>query len=191
MNIGIDIDGVLTDEHSWHIKCGSEYFAKNPININGFTTREIFGVTKDEEDVFWKESIWEYAKKEIPRKDVSKIIKKLRDEGHKIYIITAREFAYLDNELGNTMKDIVKKWLKNNKIIYNEIIFTNLSKLVICKEKNIDIMIEDNVQNIIEISKELPIICMDNTYNKSCIANNIFRCFNWQEIYKVIKNQLT
>ena len=186
MNIGIDIDGVLTDEHAWHIKFGSEYFKKEPINVSGFSTRDIFGVTKEEEQKFWENSVWNYAKEEKPREDVSEIITKLHKEGYSIVIITAREYAYSDNEIGNNMKYIVKQWLKKNNIEYDKIFFTNLSKLKVCKENNIDIMIEDNVKNINEISNEIPVICMDNSYNKCCISDNIFRCYNWKQIYETI-----
>lgn len=186
MNIGIDIDGVLTNEHSWHIRCGSQYLGKKPINKYGFTTREIFGVTKEVEDEFWNKNVWKYAEEEKPRADVSKVINKLHSDGNKIYIITARAFAYLDNDLGNKMKNIVKEWFRKNNIFYDKIVFTNTSKLSVCKENNIDIMIEDNVDNINEISKELTIICMDHPYNKNCVKDNIFRCNNWKEIYETI-----
>ena len=186
MNIGIDIDGVLTDEHKWHIESASKYLKKEPINLDGFTTREIFGSTLKEEEDFWNKNIWEYAKKEKPIKNASEYIQKLHDEGNKIYIITAREFAYLDTELGNKMKCIVKQWLETNDIIYDKIFFTNLSKLEVCRKNNINIMIEDNVNNLNEISKEIKTICVDARYNKSCSSENIVRCFNWKEIYEAI-----
>lgn len=192
MNIGIDIDGVLTDEKQWHLDYGSKYFRKlYNIGINdadAFYTRDIFNVSVEEERKFWAENVWEYAKSERPRNFAREVIDKLNGNGHKIYIITAREYTSFDNEIGQKMRNIVKDWFDKNEIYYDDISFVEKSKVDVCKEKNINLMIEDNAKNIDEISKFIPVICMDASYNKSCIGDNIFRCYSWYDMYYKIKD---
>ena len=48
-------------------------------------------------------------------------------------------------------------------------------------------MIEDNTNNILTISKLIPVICMDTRYNQSCEGDNITRCYSWYDIYSKIK----
>ena len=80
------------------------------------------------------------------------------------------------------MKKMVKKWLADNKIEYDEIIFTKGSKLTYCIEKNIEIMIEDSPKNIKDISSKIPVLCFDNPYNKDVGENNITRVYSWYDI---------
>ena len=88
------------------------------------------------------------------------------------------------------MRTIVKEWLKQNKINYDKIIFSPEDKFDTCKDNNIDIMIEDKVDNINKISKILPVICFNASYNKSCIGNNIYRVYTWYDIYYTIINKI-
>ena len=85
------------------------------------------------------------------------------------------------------MRSIVKKWLKNNQIIYDKIIFSQEDKRNICKENNVDIMIEDAPKNIVELSEVLPkIICFDALYNREISKDNVIRCYSWYDIYSKI-----
>ena len=81
------------------------------------------------------------------------------------------------------MRNIVKNWLKQNDIHYDKIIFAPEDKLEICKENEIDIMIEDKVENINNISKEIPVVCFNASYNKSCTSDNIYRVYSWYDVY--------
>lgn len=110
----------------------------------------------------------------------------LHNDGNEIYIITARYLTNTNSELGHEMREAVKKWLKDNDIYYDKIIFSPEDKLEICKENNIDLMIEDKVDNINKISKIIPVICFNAGYNKSCEGNNIIRCYSWYDIYNKI-----
>lgn len=194
MNIGIDIDGVLTNIESWQNESAAKYmyekYSKGIINASGYDTSEIYGVTKEQDQKWWFESYEEYMK-EPARKYASEVINKLSEEGNKIYIITARciekEFTKMTNEI---MQDGIKKWLKENNIKYNEIYFSPEDKTTICKKLKLDMMIEDKKANIEEISKIMPVYCFDAKYNKDIKENkNIIRCYNWYDIYKKIKER--
>ena len=66
MKIGIDIDGVLTDEHRYIIDNGTKFFAERNIEYKVhndiYDSKEIFEVTQEQYNEFWKNNIFEYSK---------------------------------------------------------------------------------------------------------------------------------
>ena len=58
MNIGIDIDGVLTDIEQWQLDFGSkavfEKYYKGIVNPEGYDIKEIFDVDKNLDNEFWR-----------------------------------------------------------------------------------------------------------------------------------------
>ena len=189
MRIGIDIDGVLTDIEQWQLDCGGKFFSKlnkSVVNKDGYEITEIFNISDELDSQFWNEYLYEYVTKEPSRKYASEVIKKLKDSGNEIYIITARYLTDRNTEDGQRMRQIVIDWLKQQNIIYDEIIFAPEDKLQICLENNIDVMIEDKVANIEKISTRLPVICFHAGYNKHCKNDNIYRAYTWYDIYNLI-----
>lgn len=195
MRIGIDIDGVLTDIEQWQLDYGSKFYfekyGKEIQNNEGYETTEIFKVDSKLDDEFWTEYFKDYSINVDVRKLASEVIKKLKQDGNEIYIITARG-SFLSHS-ANVMlfeenKSIVLEWLRKNEIEYDKIIFSPEDKLSICLENNIDVMIEDKVDNINKISTRIPVICFHAGYNKNCKGNNIFRCYSWYDIYSKISS---
>lgn len=195
MRIGIDIDGVLTDIEQWQLDYGSKFYfekyGKEIQNNEGYETTEIFKVDSKLDDEFWTEYFKDYSINVDVRKFSSEVIKKLKQDGNEIYIITARG-SFLSHS-ANVMlfeenKNIVLEWLRKNEIEYDKIIFSPEDKLSICLENNIDVMIEDKVDNINKISTRIPVICFHAGYNKNCKGNNIFRCYSWYDIYSKISS---
>lgn len=188
MRIGIDIDGVLTDEKGYIIDYGTKFFSENNIpyivHNDRFEGEEIFGVTKEQYKFFFDNYIFNYSVNSPIRPFAREIIKKLKEE-HKIIIITGRDFTTYKNEYQIKMQEIVKKWLYDNGILYDEIIFSK-NKDIICEQKKIDIMIEDNPENIASISKKIPVLCYTQSYNKNIINENIYKCYSWYDIYNKI-----
>lgn len=195
MRIGIDIDGVLTDIEQWQLDYGSKFYfekyGKEIQNNEGYETTEIFKVDSKLDDEFWTEYFKDYSINVDVRKLASEVIKKLKQDGNEIYIITARG-SFLSHS-ANVMlfeenKNIVLEWLRKNEIEYDKIIFSPEDKLSICLENNINVMIEDKVDNINKISTRIPVICFHAGYNKNCKGNNIFRCYSWYDIYSKISS---
>ena len=87
------------------------------------------------------------------------------------------------------MKDMVNKWLLDNNIKYDKIVYTKGSKLPYCIQNNIDIMIEDAPMNIKEISTKIPVLCFDNPYNKEIEGENITRVYSWYDVLSVIESK--
>lgn len=189
MRIGIDIDGVLTDIEQWQLDCGGKFFSKlnkSVVNKDGYKITEIFNVSDELDSQFWNEYLYEYVTKEPSRKYASEVIKKLKDSGNEIYIVTARYLTDRNTEDGQRMRKIVIDWLEQENIVYDKIVFAPEDKLQICLENNIDVMIEDKVANIEKISTRLPVICFHAGYNKHCKNDNIYRAYTWYDIYNLI-----
>jgi len=195
MRIGIDIDGVLTNIEQFSVDYFSKYLIENNVDYNisnsSYSVAKSFNVHDKIEDSFWEEYLEFYAKEESARAFASEVIKKLKNNGNEIYIITARSLTNRDDEIGENMRTIVKEWLIKNNIIYDKLIFSkgkNEEKLQEIKENKIDVMIEDNPDNINQLSAVVPIICYDTNYNRTCNGKNIYRCYSWYDIYKKIQD---
>lgn len=189
MRIGIDIDGVLTNIEQWQLDCGGKFLSKidkSIVNRDGYEITKIFEVTDELESQFWSEYLYEYVTKEPSRKFASEVIKKLKDNGNEIYIVTARYLTDKNTKEGEQMREIVVKWLEEQQIYYDKIIFSPETKLEDCKKNNIDVMIEDKVENINSVSTAIPVICFHAGYNKQCKGENIYRVYNWYDIYNLI-----
>ena len=189
MRIGIDIDGVLTDEYSFVLDYGTKYFSEKKIKYNLhndiYDSENIFEVTEKQYNDFWEKYIFYYSENILIRPFASEVIKRLKSDGNDIYIITSRSFTTYENKYKAKMQNIVKEWLDKNNVVYDELMFSR-NKSDICKEKNIDIMIEDKPENISLISKDRLVICYDHPYNNKLTNENIIRCYSWFDIYDKI-----
>ena len=195
MKIGVDIDGVLTNEHDFRIEVGIKYCIENGIEYSPdpskFVEGEILGLRGKDSDEFQigfdnKYREW-YAREWPPRPFVSEVMKKLKGDGHEIYIITARAWSWEETEQGERMRKTVKEWFAKHGIPYDEIIFTNEGKPKVCLENDIDLIIEDKPTNVANCAKVIPwAIVFDNESNGEVRGENIFRCYGWYDIYKTI-----
>lgn len=195
MRIGIDIDGVLTNIEQFVIDYISKYCVENNIEYNitnsNYDYCKTFNISKEVEMEFWNRYLEDYAVNEKARPFAAEIIKKLKENGHEIYIITARWLTNRDDDIGNKMRERVKNWLYENRILYDKLIFSKAlkeRKYQEIVENKIDLMIEDSPNNINELANIIPVICYNAEYNKDCIGNKIIRCYSWYDIYSKISN---
>ena len=96
MNIGIDIDGVLTNDDEYTMSCMSKFIYDNKLEeIKSPYEYEYDKVNWNQKDLekYLKQYFWDYCEKEPARKYASEIIKKLKEEGNNIYIITSRRYT--------------------------------------------------------------------------------------------------
>lgn len=193
MRIGIDIDGVLTNIEQFVMDYISKYCVENKIEYkignSNYDYCKTFHITKEVEMNFWKQYLEDYAVNEKARPFAAEIIEKLKNDGHEIYIITARWLTNRDDKMGNNMRQIVENWLHENGIFYDKLIFSKALKERKSEEileNKIDLMIEDSPNNINELSNFVPIICYHAGYNKDCVGDRITRCYSWYDIYQKI-----
>lgn len=189
MNIGFDIDGVLTDFEAYIYECGKKYFNMNAENFKDFNVINIFDMREKIEINLWNQLIKNYATMCPARDGAADVVKKLRKEGHKIYIITNRcyDMSYCDIS-AEVMRVYVKSWLEKENIEYDKLIFNMTeSKLNSCLSCKLDIMIEDMLENIEDLHSYIQMICFRTSYNKNSNIENLLYCNNMTELYKIIK----
>ena len=192
MKIGIDIDGVLIDLERYVIDYGTKMCVEKQWKINlkldEYFEKERFFWTDEREEEFWNTYLEDYVLKTNPREFSKEVIEKLRKENNKIYIITARNEEGLPPESYGRMQEFTKKWLLDNGIEYDELIFaSDAEKLEQCIKNDIDIMIEDYPNNILNISNKIKVIKYDCQYNKDVKGKNIITAYSWYHIYNIIK----
>ena len=198
VNIGIDLDGVLTNYRQFAIEQGQKYCIENDKgkleNPEAYYMKDMYNWDEETDYDFWIKNIFSYATENPAIQGASENIKKIKKDGHTIFIITARKFATPDDdceqEIKEKMKETVKEWLARNEIEYDYIIFSSEDKSKNIIENDIDVMIEDSPNNVKSLSKLTKIICMDWIYNKGIENDNIYRCYNWNEIYDTVKTLL-
>ena len=192
MNIGIDIDGVLTDLEKAIIDFGTKMSVEEKwpikIDVSKYWEVEALEWTQEQADKFWNKYLVEYVVESKPRMFSEEIIEMLKKEENNIYIITARNEYGMPPEYYGKMQELTREWLKNQDIKYDKLIFARDSeKLHQCIENNVEIMIEDSPNNIEDIYKKIKVIKFDCQYNKQVNGENIITAYSWYHIYDIIK----
>lgn len=196
MNIGIDIDGVLTDIQSFNQRHAPLFFKRkfnrDVADEKSYDIRDIFKCSESEYTSYWKRYLFIYAIFEGVRQDARAVIQKLHEDNHHIYIISKRVFTCRNDLLGKLMRFLVRNWLWRNRIPYREIIFCDNdvpdSKRTACLANHIDVMIDDEAVNINAIAPIAKMICFDASYNRNREGDNIYRAKNFNEIYYLIQS---
>lgn len=189
MNIGLDIDNVISSFDNALLK---EYLKHDKklrntgiINENAsYIRREMFDWSKEEEEEFYKENIERIATNLKPINRASETIKKLKEDGNKIYVITGRENGEYTNP-----REMTKSWLEKYNIEYDKLIFTdaydNHAKTVECIKNNIDIMVEDSTRICKDLNdNEIKVLQMETRFNEK--IEGVERVNSWSQIYSKI-----
>ena len=196
MNIGIDIDDTISETFETLLPYSQKYTIEDlkkesKISIdnnckNHFYIVNTNGWNEKEAIEFWKKYYAEILRKVNIKKFASEVINKLRQEGHKIYLITARWDMDKDN-----VKEITKQWLKDNKVEYDGLVLNANDKLTIAKENNIDLFIDDSFNNCKTIAdnSNIKVYMMNSRVNGNIEDEKIKKVFSWPEIYDLIKRE--
>ena len=178
MNIGIDLDDTIcatTEVVQEYLEKYSDLKNLNPLEIinDEILKQQFFNV--------YLEEIYE---KVIPKKDVISVLKRIRNRGNKLYVITSRRNDYASSV--NNVLDIIKKWFLKYKIIIDYIIVLSHdeTKIDICNKYKIDLMIDDDPYNYKKLTS-FGIRCLLFDENKKFELENYVT--SWLEIEKYIE----
>lgn len=188
MRIGIDIDNSLTEVQDKLNKAAFEYAIQLGKNIDNYdnpmeniknnrdTYKKKFQFTYEELKYFLKEIQENITNNATPRENAKEVIDKLKEDGHEIYIITAR-----DSEFHDDPYKLSKDWLDKNKIYYDKLIVNTREKSSVCKKEKIDLFIDDQLNNCLSVANVgiKTIMITDKLYD----YNEIMQLKNWNEIY--------
>lgn len=192
MKIGIDIDDTLTEIEDELLNAAYQYakdLGKTVYNHreqfldrhnDGSIYKEVFGFNTDELKYFLSTIQENITNAAFPRSGAVEIIKKLKDNGHHITIITARDSEFHEDPYNQS-----KTWLDKHGIMYDKIIVNARDKKKACKQENIALLIDDSIGNCERVSE----IGVDTI--RICKPKNIeiYRpsFSNWEEIYGYIE----
>ena len=160
MNIGIDIDDTMTDT----TKLANAILHNEYPNLN---IKDYHELKKEDFIKFCELHLPEIQKYMVLKDGVVETLKFWKKKGYKIYIITARGSKGM-----NFLIPITLKFLKNNNIPYDEIIFKQERKGNACKNKNIDIFIDDKEKVLDEVKKKNPNIRTIRFLNKKEVSKH-------------------
>lgn len=189
MRIGIDVDGVLTDVQDYVFEAGAKYAYEHGYNMTNwkkdeYNTKDMFRWSEEIDDDFWISILDDYSKSEKPKICAPEVVRKLKEMGHSIYIITARYSMTEEDKKEGTQENNLKVWLEKHDIPYDKLIFAQRKKKAII-ENEIDVMIEDSPYNIADVEDHTKIIVFDNIYNKGVEHR---RVNSWYEVLYIIEN---
>lgn len=182
MNIGIDIDDTITDTFDYLMPYIAEYF---DVDIEYLKNNNISYSNLPEK---WKKDEINFAKKyydevilDTPIKpNASSYIKKIKDLGNTIFIITARDKNLYTDPYKTTLEQ-----LRKNKI-YPDKLFCTFNKVQVCIDEQIDLFIDDSIEHCQKVSNSgIQTLLFNNKINLNKTVN-LNKVNNWKEIYEYI-----
>lgn len=193
MNIGIDVDDTISNTIELLIENARKFDIEELNNTgevlennqcrNHKHLESLFNWTEQEQNKFWDEYYIETLANVKPKEMAKETIKKIREDGNKVIIVTAR-FGH------ESIEDITlftKEWLDKNEIEYDEIITNAQNKAKICKDKDIHILIDDSYENCKRtLEEDIGAILVSNKYNSGIDDDSIKRASTWEEIYEEV-----
>lgn len=193
MNIGIDIDDTISETFETLLPYAQKYTIEDlkresKVNLTGnlldhFYIVYVNGWNEKEAIAFWEKYYAQILRELNIKKFAAEVINKLRQEGHKVYIITARWDMKKDN-----VEEITRNWLQENNVEYDGLFLNASDKLSIAKENSIDVFIDDSFKNCKKVAdgSDIKVYMMDSRANEQMNDKKIQRVFSWPEIYDLI-----
>ena len=179
MNIGIDIDDTITKTAECLLPYVSEYFSleldyliKNNYNYNNLPEE-----CRDKYLDFGLSTFERVLVQAEIKDNAKKVIDKLREDGNKIIIVTARTNLFYKDAYDYSSKQLEKLGIKYDKLICSS------DKRTVCNEEKIDLFIDDLVSNLDSINDIVNDVLLFNT-NVNSISNCSYKRVNsWDEVY--------
>lgn len=188
MKIGIDIDGVILDFEG-ELRVRAE--------LNDVINLKRNSIINEKETFFQAKYNWsEYEINDFIEKQFLKvsaecnfkpgaveIINLLKEDGHELIIISSR------GGLIKEMKDIAEKRLAEKGLKFDKYFFVAKDKVKICKEENIDIMIDDYYKTCEKLAENKIKTLYFREYPCYELEENEYlkEVHNWGEIYRYIQ----
>ncbi len=193
MNIGIDIDDTIANTYDILFNYAQNYtineIGKEIKDVNRNSVTHMYCTTFhnwniEEENAFLDKYYEKTVLKVQPKIYAVENIKKLKENGNKIYLITAR-FLAENFDVEKSTKD----WLKKYDIPYDDLILNSQNKVNVAKENHIDIFIDDSIKNCTEMTHAgIKTYIMDTIVNRDFENPNIERVYSWPHLYQKIES---
>lgn len=193
--VAFDVDGVLNDMHDFKIKQGNVFAKKYGCkleNPNSYSTKDMFGWSKDTEIAFWKLYLPQITNVVKPRDGVYFYLNKLLNEDVLIYMFdTSIEETYGDDKILRKQKHVsLTHWLKKNQLYYDRILTTSYDRMSDIQNYKINALVTDKSEVAEKVAVKNQVYLFDNTYNQGMDGVNIKRVYSFEELVnEIIKNK--
>ena len=194
MNIGIDIDDTICNTYETTIpylknymenKLGIHFKMDLSSMVDYYNLASRFNITREEDMAFWYDYFVKIAEEVKPKENAVEVIRKLKEEGHNIYLVTAR-FTVPEIDI----KGLTKQWLVNNGIVFDKLIINSHNKLEIAQRENIDLFFDDSIRNCSMLSEgNIETYMYSTEYNEIFKSDKVKRVSSWDEFYRCIKEE--
>lgn len=195
MNIGIMIDGVLTNLEQFQFDYGSKFYFEKHMSLKnprGKSVQEIYrkhgNYLKDtkKEKSFWDIYYEFYLVGNPPRIFSSEIVKKLHEHGNTIYLFCTRTF--FSNVLSmEQIKKYTKLWLIQHGIYFDFLVFSDMINVDLIQKYHISLFLDHHPDTIFHLSLHLPVVCFHAKYNELVKGENVYRVFSWYDFYEKLE----
>ncbi len=189
MKIAIDLDDTLSVVD--RMKGAKEYLARKSLPFrlldeHAHVLQNMYDWKIEDVNAFIRDGGIKVFTEAPPREGARETLKKWRDAGHRVIILTARIPEWFGDPV-----EVSRGWLDRNEIPYDEIVANVWEKGEYCVEHGIGILIEDNF----EISKKaqdlgVNAVLFVDKHNLARAQEIKFRGGNWQEIAAAAENFL-
>ncbi len=190
MRIGIDLDGVVIDSETT-FRTYEEIFDIDTIKGNNLINREEpkfqarYNWTEEQKQEFIEKYFLTVSKKSNLMSGFIGVYNLLKKQGHKFVVITAR------GGFVKEMKDDAIRLLEENNIDFDKYYWKIDDKLEVCKNENVDIMIDDDwriIKNLADNNIKT-LYFRDTNLVKFEENKYIKEVNNWGDIYRFIRNE--
>jgi len=189
--IGIDIDNTITHTTEMIIHYAKIYGQEQGLNtvpdLSYYYLEDALGWKTEDVDDFFDKYLGRIYYEMKPKDQAVEVLSELKKQ-HELILITSRNSKFPQVE------EVTLNWLDRNNIAYDRLILnatSNMhffSKLAICQEHLVDVMIEDHYELVSEISPFLPVLMFEYPYNRHLQSDNIIPVKHWNEVKKWIDN---
>ena len=196
MNIGVDVDGVLEDLHSFLFDSGTKFFKKKydmaPSDPTAGSIEEMFRCTEEQRRAFWWACGAEYLLRRPCREGCKSTLARLRKNGHRVYIITCRALTVGRGAVSLFFRLILRFWLMKNGLRYDGIAFcsgerTAEDKRRACEKLKIDVMIDDSVPNLDAVKDLARPVLFTAPWNSGAADPDVTRVNSWSEVEQALR----
>jgi len=189
MRIGIDLDGVVYDtEKNFRVyqELYDMYVLKQntKVNENEISMQKRFEWSDEILMDFFARYVKPILKEASYMPGAKMILKMLKEEGHELIVITARGLS------DPSLIPVTKERLEKDGIIemFEKCYYAVEDKAQVCKNENIDIMIDDSNHNCKNTSEnKIKTIYLKDAPSYDMKENEYLKVlYNWGEIYRYI-----
>lgn len=189
MKIGIDIDGVIFNSEN-EIRVKAELYdllelkGKGIAHPNEFLDCDRYDWTQEQLNAFREKYFVDASNDSYLMPGTKQVLEMLREDGHELIIITARGLSI------KNMREAAEEKLKEYNLEFDKYYWRVENKTEVCKNENIDIMIDDKPSTCKGISQNKIKTLYFRDVNREKLEENehLKEVNNWGEIYRYIYN---